>query len=54
MNYKTQINAEADKQELFITREFDIPLELLFKAYTDAELVEQWMGTKVIKLDRFE
>lgn len=51
MNYKTQINAEADKQELFITREFDIPLELLFKAYTDAELVEQWMGTKVIKLE---
>ena len=34
-----------------ITREFDLPLELLFKAYEDAEIVEQWMGTKVLKLE---
>lgn len=51
MEYKTKIKAEDDKQELFITREFDLPVELLFKAYTEPELVEQWMGTKVLKLD---
>jgi len=34
-----------------ITREFDVPLELLFKAYEDPEMFEQWMGTKVLKLE---
>jgi uncharacterized protein YndB with AHSA1/START domain len=51
MEQKTKIQAEEGKQELVITREFDLPLELLFKAYTEAELIEQWMGTKVIKLE---
>jgi len=51
MERKTKINAEDDKQELVITREFDLPLELLFKAYVDPEIVEQWMGTKVLKLE---
>ena len=51
MERKTKINAEDGKQELMITREFDLPLELLFKAYEEPELVEQWMGTKVLKLE---
>lgn len=49
MEQKTKINAEEGKQELVITREFDLPLELLFKAYADPELIAQWMGTKVLK-----
>src|SRR5207342_3833435 len=48
---KTKINAEDGKQELVITREFDLPLELLFRAYVEPEIVEQWMGTKVLKLE---
>src|SRR5581483_5114267 len=48
---KTKINAEAGKQEMVITREFDLPLELLFKAYAEPEILEQWMGTKVLKLE---
>ena len=51
MKQKTNINAEDGKQELVITREFDLPLELLFKAYVEPEIVEQWMGTKVLKLE---
>src|SRR6476646_7738118 len=51
MEQKTKINAEDGKQELVITREFDLPLELLFKAYVEADIVEQWMGTKVLKLE---
>ena len=51
MAQKTKIHAEDGKQELLITREFDLPLELLFKAYEEPEIVEQWMGTKVLKLE---
>lgn len=51
MERKTKINAEDGKQELVITREFDLPLELLFRAYAEPGIVEQWMGTKVLKLE---
>lgn len=51
MERKTKINAEDGKQELVITREFDLPLELLFKAYIEPGIVAQWMGTKVLKLE---
>jgi uncharacterized protein YndB with AHSA1/START domain len=51
MEHKTKINAEDGKLDLVITREFDLPLELLFKAYEEPELVEQVMGTKVLKLE---
>ncbi|SDR10282.1 Uncharacterized conserved protein YndB, AHSA1/START domain [Chryseobacterium soldanellicola] len=51
MERKTKINAEDGKQEIQIIREFDLPVELLFKAYIEPEIVEQWMGTKVIKLE---
>ena len=51
MEQKTKIKAEDGKQELLIKREFDLPLELLFKAYIESEIVEQWMGTKVLKLE---
>lgn len=51
MERKTRVHAEAGKQELLITREFDLPVELLFRAHTAPEIVEQWMGTKVLKLE---
>lgn len=51
MEQKTKIHAEDGKQEITITRNFDLPLELLFKAYAEADLIEQWMGTKVLKLE---
>ena len=51
MELKTKVHAEDGKQELLITREFDLPVELLFKAYIEPEIVEQWMGTKVLKLE---
>lgn len=51
MERKTKINAEDGKQDLVITREFELPLELLFKAYTEPDIVAQWMGTKVLKLE---
>ncbi len=51
MEPKTKVHAEDGKQELVITREFDLPVKLLFKAYAEPQLVEQWMGTKVLKLE---
>ncbi|WP_118952988.1 SRPBCC domain-containing protein [Taibaiella helva] len=51
MERKTQIHAEEGKQDIMITREFDLPLELLFKAYAEPELVAQWMGTQVLAMN---
>jgi uncharacterized protein YndB with AHSA1/START domain len=51
MERKTIVDAEDGKQEVMITREFDLPLELLFRAYVEPEIIEQWMGTNVVKLD---
>lgn len=51
MERKTKVDAEEGKQEVVVTREFDLPLELLFRAYIEPEIVEQWMGTKVLKLE---
>jgi uncharacterized protein YndB with AHSA1/START domain len=43
---KTMITAEPGKQELFITREFDAPRELVFRAHTDPDLYAQWLGPR--------
>lgn len=51
MEIKTKLEATEGKQEIHITREFDLPLELLFRAYVEPDIVEQWMGTKVLKLE---
>lgn len=55
-NNKAKITAEPRKQEIVITREFDAPRELVFKASTDPKLIPQWWGprylaTEVDKMD---
>lgn len=51
MELKTKIHAEKGRQDLVITREFDLPVALLFRAYTEPDLVAQWMGTRVVKME---
>jgi uncharacterized protein YndB with AHSA1/START domain len=51
MEQKTKIDAQEGRQELVITREFDLPVELLFKAHAEPDIIEQWMGTKVLKFE---
>lgn len=53
---KTTITAEPGRQELFITREFEAPRDLVFKAFTDPELIVQWLGPRELKmrLDKFD
>ena len=56
MANKTTVTAEPGKQELFITREFDAPRELVFKAHTDPDLYVQWVGPRelTMSLETFE
>jgi uncharacterized protein YndB with AHSA1/START domain len=56
MERKTKIDAEDGKQDLVITREFDLPVELLFKAHAEPDIVEQVMSNpyataKLLKLE---
>ena len=51
MEQKTKIAAEDGKQDMLITREFELPLDLLFRAYIEPGIVEQWMTSKVVKLE---
>jgi uncharacterized protein YndB with AHSA1/START domain len=43
---KTEIIAEPGKQEIVITREFNAPRELVFKAFTDSDFYAQWIGPR--------
>jgi uncharacterized protein YndB with AHSA1/START domain len=53
---QTEIKAEPGKQELFITREFEAPRELVFRAFTDPELIVRWLGPRELKMriDQFD
>jgi uncharacterized protein YndB with AHSA1/START domain len=53
---ETQIIAEPGIPQVVITREFDAPKELLLRAYTDPELLVQWLGPRrlTLTIDRYE
>lgn len=51
MERKTRISCEEGQYDLVITREFELPVELLFQAHADAEIVAQWMDNTVIKFE---
>ncbi|MGB8344568.1 MAG: SRPBCC family protein [Ktedonobacteraceae bacterium] len=53
---QTTITAEPGKQELVITREFDAPRELVFKTFTDPQLIPQWWGPRYLstEVDRMD
>lgn len=55
-NNQTTITVKPGQQDLFITREFDAPRELVFKAFTDPDLYVQWLGPRgyKMKLETFE
>jgi len=55
-NNKTRVVAEPGKLVIFITREFDAPRELVFKAHIDPELYVKWLGPRgyTMKLEKFE
>jgi uncharacterized protein YndB with AHSA1/START domain len=44
MTSNTQIIAEEDKQDIFIIREFNAPREMVFKAFSDPEVLVQFFA----------
>lgn len=44
MSHSTRVIAEAGKQELFIIREFDAPRELVYRAFSDPEILVQFFA----------
>ena len=43
---KTNLIAEPGKQGIVVTHVFDAPRELVFKAFTDPNLISQWWGPR--------
>jgi uncharacterized protein YndB with AHSA1/START domain len=56
MKNQTKITAEPGKQEIFITREFEAPRELVFRAFTEPGLLVQWIGPRDLetRYEKFE
>jgi len=52
----TLITAAPGEQQLFITREFEAPREVVFQAFIDPKLFTRWMGPRqnTIQLETFE
>jgi uncharacterized protein YndB with AHSA1/START domain len=48
---KNDIEVVPGKQEIVMTRVFDAPRELLFKAFTDPELFAKWWGPRRLTND---
>jgi uncharacterized protein YndB with AHSA1/START domain len=53
---KTIVTADPEKQEIFITREFDAPVDLVFTVSMDPKHIPQWWGprkykTEVVKME---
>src|SRR3989442_10606345 len=44
-SFSTKVTLPSDK-EILITREFDAPRDLVFKAMTDPDLIPRWWGPR--------
>jgi uncharacterized protein YndB with AHSA1/START domain len=53
---KTTITAEPGIPMVMITREFDAPRALVFRAHTDPDLLVQWLGPRDLTttIDRYD
>ena len=48
--WQKHITAEPAVPQLIVTSEFAAPRDLLFRAYTDPELLVQWLGPRGLAL----
>ena len=53
---KTEITAEPGASQIVITREFDAPRELVFRCFTDPDLIPRWLGPRelAMRVDEFD
>lgn len=47
---KTEFTVVPGQPQVVLSREFDAPRELLFRAYTDPELLVQWLGPRRLEM----
>src|SRR4051794_12064263 len=54
--HETQIVADPALPTIRITREFEAPVERVFRAHTDPELLAQWLGPRSVtmRIDHFD
>ncbi len=53
---KTEITAEHGIPQIVMTRDFDAPRDLVFRAYTEPQLLVQWLGPRDLTttIDRYD
>ncbi|HUA31650.1 MAG TPA: SRPBCC family protein [Streptosporangiaceae bacterium] len=53
---KTVITAAPGVPQIIVTREFDAPRDLVFRAHTDPDLLAQWLGPRTLSMsvERYE
>jgi len=53
---RTSITTEPGVPQILMSREFDAPRELVYRAYTDPELLVQWLGPHLLemRIDRYD
>ena len=51
MSHPLNIDAPSGKPWIDFTREFDAPVEAVFNAHRDPELVRQWLGPRGYEMD---
>jgi uncharacterized protein YndB with AHSA1/START domain len=51
-----KVTAEPGVPQILTEREFDAPRELLYRAFTEPDLLTQWLGPRqyTMKVDRFD
>lgn len=49
--HETEIAVSERTPVITITREFDAPRDLVFRAWTDPELARQWLGPRSVRTD---
>jgi uncharacterized protein YndB with AHSA1/START domain len=54
MTHPTTITAQPGLPFVDVVREFDAPVEAVFRAHTDAALYAQWLGPRSLNMDSFE
>ncbi|WP_435772098.1 SRPBCC family protein [Nocardioides sp. SYSU DS0651] len=48
---ETRIEADPDLPTVRIVRTFDAPVDLVYRAWADPELVAQWLGPRDLEMD---
>lgn len=43
-NKKTQVIKDLKEKSILVSREFNAPVETVWRAYTESELLDQWWG----------